>query len=189
MQIIFLTQIRHCKHGKIKCSLRTTIISAYQDKGYIIAGCTNRTEYELGFFVTFGDNLANFKPIEHLYKTEVIEIAKNIGTRKEVIKQAPSAGFWEKQEDLEDISYWIVNKEPIVKPRNFKKEEILKAEKIRRTLDWNKLDTCLEMIRKNQEITEIERNTKLQEDTILGIKEVVKKARKYKNREILKSLR
>ena len=38
---------------KIKCSMRSTIISCYQDKGYIIAGCTNRTEYELGFFVTF----------------------------------------------------------------------------------------------------------------------------------------
>ncbi len=39
--------------NKIKCSMRSTIISCYQDKGYIIAGCTNRTEYELGFFVTF----------------------------------------------------------------------------------------------------------------------------------------
>ena len=39
--------------NKIKCSRRSTSISCYQDKGYIIAGCTNRTEYELGFFVTF----------------------------------------------------------------------------------------------------------------------------------------
>lgn len=39
--------------NKIKCSMRSTIISCYQDKGYIIAGYTNRTEYELGFFVTF----------------------------------------------------------------------------------------------------------------------------------------
>lgn len=39
--------------NKIKCSMRSTIISCYQDKEYIIAGCTNRTEYELGFFVTF----------------------------------------------------------------------------------------------------------------------------------------
>ena len=39
--------------NKIKCSMRSAIISCYQDKGYIIAGCTNRTEYELGFFMTF----------------------------------------------------------------------------------------------------------------------------------------
>ena len=95
--------------GKAKGSYRSSIISCYQDKGYIIAGCTNRTEYELGFFVTFGDNLANFKPIEHLYKHEVIEISNRLGTNIEVISQPPSAGFWEKQEDLEDIAYWIVN--------------------------------------------------------------------------------
>lgn len=133
--------------------------------------------------------MANFKPIEHLYKTEVIEIAKNIGTRKEVINQAPSAGFWEKQEDLEDISYWIVNQGPIVKPKNFTKEEITRAEETRKELDWNKLDTCLEMIRENQDIEEIEKTTKLSKNIVDGIKEVVKKARKYKNREILKSLR
>lgn len=64
--------------GKAKCSFRSAILSCYQDKGYVIAGCTNRTEYELGFFVTFGDNLANFKPIEHLYKHEVFQLASSI---------------------------------------------------------------------------------------------------------------
>ena len=39
--------------AKAKCSMRSAIISSYQDKGFIIAGCTNLTEYELGFFVTF----------------------------------------------------------------------------------------------------------------------------------------
>ena len=46
--------------AKAKCSMRSAIISSYQDKGFIIAGCTNLTEYELGFFMTFGDNLAHF---------------------------------------------------------------------------------------------------------------------------------
>ena len=78
--------------AKAKCSMRSAIISSYQDKGFIIAGCTNLTEYELGFFMTFGDNLAHFKPIEHLYKTEVIQLAKEIGTRKEVIEQPATSG-------------------------------------------------------------------------------------------------
>lgn len=175
--------------GKAKCAIRSSIISCYQDKGYIIAGSTNRTEYELGFFVTFGDNLANFKPIEHLYKSEVIEIAKTLGTRKEVINQSPSAGFWEKQEDLEDISYWIVNKGPILRERTFTDEEISRAEEIKGILNWSGLDTCLKMIRENQGIEDIVENTKLPEDVILDIKEVIRKAKKYKNREILKSLR
>lgn len=175
--------------GKAKCSYRTTIISCYQDKGYVIAGCTNRTEYELGFFVTFGDNIANFKPIEHLYKHEVIELANTLGTRKEVINQPPSAGFWENQEDLEDIAYWIINKGPILKPRNFSNEEIDKVENIKNVLNWEKIDTCLLMIRENKDIKEIANITGMSESIVEDIVEVVKKAKKYKNREILISLR
>lgn len=174
--------------GKAKCSYRTAIISCYQDKGYVIAGCTNRTEYELGFFVTFGDNIANFKPIEHLYKHEVIELANVLGTRKEVINQPPSAGFWENQEDLEDIAYWIVNKGPILKPRNFSNEEINKAENIKNVLNWEKIDTCLLMIRENKGIKEIANITEMSEHIVGDIVEVVKNAKKYKNRKILVSL-
>lgn len=175
--------------GKAKCSYRSSIISCYQDKGYIIAGCTNRTEYELGFFVTFGDNLANFKPIEHLYKHEVIELAKALGTNREVINQPPSAGFWKKQEDLEDIAYCIVNKGPILKQRKFSNEEIERAENIRKILDWKKLDNCLLMIRVNKSISEITSFTTIPEDIVKDIVEVVKKANKYRNRPILVSLR
>lgn len=174
--------------GKAKCSYRTVITSCYQDKGYVIAGCTNRTEHELGFFVTFGDNIANFKPIQHLYKHEIIELANALGTRKEVIKQPPSAGFWKKQEDLEDIAYWIINKGPILKPRNFSDEEIDKAENIKNVLNWEKLDTCLLMIRENKDIKEISNITRMPEYIVTNIVEVVKKAKKYKNRKILISL-
>ena len=175
--------------GKAKCSYRAAILSCYQDKGYVIAGCTNRTEYELGFFVTFGDNLANFKPIEHLYKHEVIELANALGTSKDVINQPPSAGFWKNQEDLEDIAYWIVNKGPILRQKKFSNEEIEMAENIKNVLNWEKLDTCLLMIRENKDIKEISNITKMSEHIIEDIVEVVKKAKKYKNREILISLR
>lgn len=175
--------------GKAKCSYRTAIISCYQDKGYVIAGCTNRTEYEFGFFVTFGDNIANFKPIEHLYKHEVIELAKALGTNKNVINQSPSAGFWEKQEDLEDIAYWIVNKGPILRKRKFSTEEIERAERIKNILSWEKLDTCLVMIREGKCIKEIANIIDISENIVENIVEVVKKAKKYKNREILISLR
>ncbi len=59
--------------GKAKCSLRSAVISSYQDKGFLIAGTMNKTEKQLGFFLTFGDNLANFKPVAHLYKTQLRE--------------------------------------------------------------------------------------------------------------------
>ena len=78
----------------------------------------------------FGDNLANFKPIEHLYKTDVIKLARLLKSRDEVTNQSPSAGFWENQEDLEDIAYWIINEGPIIIPKQFSDMEIYQAEKI-----------------------------------------------------------
>ena len=175
--------------AKAKCSMRSAIISSYQDKGFIIAGCTNLTEYELGFFMTFGDNLAHFKPIEHLYKTEVIQLAKEIGTRREVIEQPATSGFWRKQEDLEDIAFWIFNQGPIMKARKFSKEEKKEIFKIKDQLTWKKIDNCLKGLRNKETIEEIAKETDLSTKIIEGIIQITKKAKQYRNREIMVSMR
>lgn len=174
--------------AKAKCSMRSALISSYQDKGYVIAGCTNLTEHELGFFMTFGDNLANFKPIEHLYKTEVIQMAKEIGTRKEVIEQPATAGFWRNQEDLEDIAFWIFNKGPIMKARRFSKEEKENVFKIKEELSWKKIDKCLKMLKENKTILEIKKEIGFSSEIINGIIQLKEKAKQYKNRKILVSM-
>ena len=137
----------------------------------------------------FGDNLANFKPIEHLYKTDVIKIARLLNSRDEVINQSPSAGFWKNQEDLEDIAYWIINEGPIIIPKQFNDMEIARAEKIAKKLSWKKLDMCLKMISKEEDIENIVRTVELPIEIINGIVEITKKAKKYKSRKILVSLR
>ena len=175
--------------AKAKCSMRSAIISSYQDKGFIIAGCTNLTEYELGFFMTFGDNLAHFKPIEHLYKTEVIQLAKEIGTRKEVIEQPATSGFWRKQEDLEDIAFWIFNQGPIMRARKFSKEEKEEIFKIKNQLTWEKIDNCLKNLRDKKTIEEIAKETGLSTKIIEGVIQITKKAKQYRNREIMVSMR
>ena len=175
--------------AKAKCSMRSAIISSYQDKGFIIAGCTNLTEYELGFFMTFGDNLAHFKPIEHLYKTEIIQLAKEIGTRKEVIEQPATSGFWRKQEDLEDIAFWIFNQGPIMRARKFSKEEKEEIFKIKKQLTWEKIDNCLKNLRDKKTIEEIAKETGLSTKIIEGVIQITKKAKQYRNREIMVSMR
>ena len=174
--------------AKAKCSMRSALISSYQDKGYVIAGCTNLTEHELGFFMTFGDNLANFKAIEHLYKTEVIQMAKEIGTRKEVIEQPATAGFWRNQEDLEDIAFWIFNKGPIMKARRFSKEEKENVFKIKEELSWKKIDKCLKMLKENKTVLEIKKEIGFSSEIINGIIQLKEKAKQYKNRKILVSM-
>lgn len=45
---------------------------------YCVAGTPNRLEYELGFFVKLGDGAADIKPIAHLYKTQVYQLAEHL---------------------------------------------------------------------------------------------------------------
>ena len=46
---------------------------------YAVVGTPNRLEYDQGFFVKGGDGLADVKPIAHLYKTQVYELAEFLG--------------------------------------------------------------------------------------------------------------
>jgi len=174
--------------AKAKCSVRSSVISCYQDKGFLIAGTTNRTEKELGFFLTFGDNLANFKPIAHLYKMQVRMLAEYLGTSRDVIDQASSAGFWEGQTDMEDIAYWIVNDGPIVYPRTFSDEEIRQADKIKDLLTDKAIEQVLELYGKAVSTEDIMRNSELPEDVVVGILHIVEKAKVLKNRNIMVEL-
>lgn len=174
--------------AKAKCAVRSAVICSYQDKGFVVAGTTNRSEKELGFFLTFGDNLANLKPIAHLYKTEVKQMAKALGTKPEVLNQDPSAGFWEGQTDLEDIAYWIINDGPIVMPRRFSEKEVLRAEQIREKLDQGCLDETLRLYGCGAETSDISTQTGLSEEIVIGICHIVEKAKYLKNRPILVEL-
>ena len=147
------------------------------------------TEKELGFFLTFGDNLAHIKPIAHLYQSELKELAEALGTSSEVIQQEPSAGFWSGQTDLEDFSYWILNDGPIVYPRNFTDEEVKKAELIKKELSYQKIDQFLFLYHQNADISELIDGSGLSAEIIHGLIHIVEKAKKLKNRDILLELK
>jgi NAD+ synthase len=56
---------------------------------YAVAGTPNRVEYEQGFFVKNGDGAADLKPIAHLYKSQVYQLATYLGLPAE-IRERPS---------------------------------------------------------------------------------------------------
>jgi NAD+ synthase len=57
---------------------------------YAVAGTPNRLEYDQGFFVKGGDGLADFKPIAHLYKTQVYALASALGVPPEIQQRPPT---------------------------------------------------------------------------------------------------
>lgn len=132
--------------GRAKNSLRTVIYSTYHDRGYLTLGTSNRTEIECGFFVRLGDGIWHLGPIAHLYKTQVYQLAAALGSAREVIEQAASAGYWQGQSDLEDLAYWLVNLGPIGAQRRFDPSEIALAETIWSELSFERIDRALQLI-------------------------------------------
>jgi NAD+ synthase len=57
---------------------------------YAVAGTPNRLEYDQGFFVKLGDGAADIKPIAHLYKSQVYQMAEYLGIPDEIRKRPPT---------------------------------------------------------------------------------------------------
>jgi NAD+ synthase len=71
----------------------------------LVVGTENKSENLLSYFTRFGDQASDIEPIEHLYKTQVYELAKHLGVPKEIIKQNPSAGLWANQTDEGEFGF------------------------------------------------------------------------------------
>ncbi len=57
---------------------------------FAVSGTPNRLEYDQGFFVKLGDGAADIKPIAHLYKTQVYELAEFLDVPEHVRKRPPT---------------------------------------------------------------------------------------------------
>jgi NAD+ synthase len=63
----------------------------YADRlNYAVAGTPNRLEYDQGFFVKLGDGAADVKPIAHLYKSQVYQLAESLGVPEAIRRRPPT---------------------------------------------------------------------------------------------------
>ena len=90
--------------GNLMARIRMAVLYYHANRDHrLVCGTSNRSEYLLGYCTKFGDNAADIQPLLHLYKTEVYEIAHEIGILVPIIKKAPSAGLWKGQSDEGEI--------------------------------------------------------------------------------------
>jgi NAD+ synthase len=72
---------------------------------YAVAGTPNRLEYDQGFFVKQGDGMADFKPIAHLYKTQVYTLARHLGVPEEICLRPPTTDTFSMPQTQEEFYF------------------------------------------------------------------------------------
>ncbi|HEX7836677.1 MAG TPA: NAD(+) synthase, partial [Kofleriaceae bacterium] len=73
--------------------------------GYAVAGTPNRLEYDQGFFVKNGDGAADVKPIAHLYKTQVYQLAELLEIPGEIRERPPTTDTYSLPQSQEEFFF------------------------------------------------------------------------------------
>lgn len=72
---------------------------------YIVTGTPNRLEYDQGFFVKLGDGAADVKPIAHLYKTQVYQLADYLGVPAQILSRPSTTDTYSMPQSQEEFYF------------------------------------------------------------------------------------
>ena len=80
----------------------------YADKlNYAVVGTPNRLEYDQGFFVKLGDGAADVKPIAHLYKTQVYQLARYLDIPDAIVSRPPTTDTYSLAQTQEEFYFSV----------------------------------------------------------------------------------
>jgi NAD+ synthase len=74
---------------------------------YAVVGTPNRLEYDQGFFVKNGDGAADVKPIAHLYKTQVYQLAEEMGVPAVIRERPPTTDTYALEQSQEEFYFSV----------------------------------------------------------------------------------
>ena len=74
---------------------------------YAVAGTANRLEHDLGFFVKQGDGAADLKPIAHLYKSQVYQLAEYLGVPDAIRRRPPTTDTYSLDQSQEEFFFGL----------------------------------------------------------------------------------
>ena len=78
-----------------------------ESRNYAVIGTGNKNEHEQGFFVKYGDGGADSKPIAHLFKTQVFQLASYLGVPEEIQKRTPTTDTYSAEQTQEEFFFRI----------------------------------------------------------------------------------
>ncbi len=72
---------------------------------YAVIGTANKNEHELGFFVKYGDGGADIKPIAHLLKTHIFQLADYLQIPEDIRKRIPTTDTYSAEQTQEEFFF------------------------------------------------------------------------------------
>lgn len=99
-------KLKKIRVGNIAARVRMIVLYDLSKKhNALVCGTENKSEYLLGYFTRFGDQASDFEPIQHLYKTQVYQLAAYLKVPEQVLKRTPSADLWKGQTDEGEFGF------------------------------------------------------------------------------------
>ena len=69
-----------------------TLYYIAEKKNYLVLGTSNKSEILAGYYTLHGDGATDLRPMGDLYKTEVWELAEQLGVPQDIIDRPPTGG-------------------------------------------------------------------------------------------------
>ena len=113
----------------------------------LVLGTSNKTELLLGYGTQFGDMACALNPVGDLYKTQLRELAANVGVPRAIIEKAPSADLWEGQTDEDELGFTYEQADVIL--YHMVDRRVRPAELIAAGFDAKLITTIRERVRRN----------------------------------------
>lgn len=140
--------IHQLRLGNIMARVRMILIyDLAKSHQVLVCGTENKSEYLLGYFTLYGDQASDFEPIRHLYKTQVIQLAKYLGVPKKIIKKPPTAGLWPDQTDEKELGFSYQEADPILYLKYDKKLDV--GQIVKKGFEKKLVQKVLKQVEKN----------------------------------------
>lgn len=72
---------------------------------FAVTGTANRLEFDQGFFVKLGDGAADIKPIAHLYKSQVYQMAAYLGVPENILESPPTTDTYSMPQSQDEFYF------------------------------------------------------------------------------------
>lgn len=90
--------------GNLKARIRMLTLYYYANhQGFIVVGSSDKSETMIGYFTKWGDGAADIAPIMDLYKSQVRQLANQIGVSQKIVNKPSTPALWPNQKAEEEI--------------------------------------------------------------------------------------